>query len=140
MQEKDLIVYGEIMDFLGYSQALCQRLQIPSKKGVIAIKANEKYILHIESAEEGSGAYLYAKVCQVPNVGKETLFKKALIANLYGKETAGFIFSLDERTDNLVLHKVINLDVEETIEEMQTLTALLSEWEDLVPRLGFDGG
>ncbi len=65
-----------------------------------------------EALPDGSMLYIYAQVIPVPLSGREKLFSRVLIGNLFGGETLGATLGYDVNQEAIIMH--IALSVENT--------------------------
>lgn len=70
---------------------------------VASLVIDEKFEVEFEFAETINALFVSSSLGRLQPGDTEGLCKALLQANLYGKDTGGAIFSIDERTDEVIL-------------------------------------
>lgn len=70
---------------------------------VASLIIDEKFDVEFEYVEDIDTLYVSSPLARLTGSNKESIYKALLDANLYGKDTGGSVFALDDRTDEIIL-------------------------------------
>lgn len=111
-----------------------------SEHGTCAFDYHELTIV-LEVPAGGDALHLYASVMQLPPTGRQRLFERLLKLNLYGRETGGASFALDEQENAVVLcysQSIEQLDHRRFANVIENFSLTLQRWHLALAHERFD--
>jgi hypothetical protein len=108
--------------------------------GVASLKFGDDLVVHLEPDPQQPVAHLYAPLCKLPAdaAGRSALLEPLLIANAFGRGTAGAFFSIDENHQEILLGRILDLNRIEPQDLHQWLKDIVSTlviWRRRLPGL-----
>jgi hypothetical protein len=89
-----------LVESIGQEFGLALKL---NKDHVASLIIDEKFEVEFEFVESLKTLFVSSSLGRLQSAGTEGICKALLEANLYGKDTGGAIFSIDDRTDEVIL-------------------------------------
>ncbi|MDY0221478.1 MAG: type III secretion system chaperone [Desulfobacterium sp.] len=74
-----------------------------NEDSVASLIVDDRFEIEFEYVEDGDSLFVSYALGKLEGSGNEKIYKTLLDANLYGKETGGAIFALDNRTNEVIL-------------------------------------
>ena len=74
-----------------------------NEDSVASLIVDDRFEIEFEYVEDGDNLFVTYALGKLAGKGNEGIYKALLDANLYGKETGGSIFAIDERSNEVIL-------------------------------------
>ena len=125
-----------LLDYLGKQLGL-DTLTL-NENGVASLKFGDDLVVHLEPDPKLPEAHLYAPLCKLNAATRSTLLEPLLIANAFGRGTAGAFFSIDEPQQEVLLGRIFDLnqtEPEALYRHLKDLVSVLVIWRRRLPDL-----
>ncbi|WP_038169391.1 type III secretion system chaperone [Verrucomicrobium sp. BvORR106] len=125
-----------LLDYLGKQLGL-DTLSL-NENGVVSLKFGDDITVHLEPDPKAPTAHLYSPLCKLNAATRSALLEPLLIANAFGRGTAGAFFSIDEPQQEVLLGRIIDLNQAEPqalYQHLKDLVSVLVIWRRRLPEL-----
>ena len=97
---------------------------------------DDKLIVDFEPSNDGKQLYVYSVLCSVAHGERDGFYRRLLLANLFGRETGGASFGLDDETDEVIMFRSFPLETTDFQVFQEGLEAFLNGLEEWMERAG----
>jgi hypothetical protein len=106
-----------------------RRAQVPglafNEAGLARLQVDGTTVIDLESAPAAGQLHLYSTLGEAPRSGREAYFERLLALNLFCRATNGATLALDERTQEILLCRALQLDGTDYVSFETALTQLV---------------
>ena len=98
---------------------------------VASLVIDDKFDLEFEYVDDMDTLFVSSPLGKLTGSGNGPIFKALLDANLYGKDTGGSVFAIDERTDEIILFfktNVAKIEYDEFKDILERYLNIRMEW------------
>ena len=97
---------------------------------------DEKLIVDFEPSNDGKQLYVYSVLCSVAHGEQDGFYRRLLLANLFGRETGGASFGLDDETEEVIMFRSFPLETTDFQVFREGLEFFLNGLEEWMGRAG----
>lgn len=109
-----------------------------NEDGVASLIVDDKFEIEFEYVEDLECLFISSALGTLEGNGNEGIYKELLKANLYGKDTGGAVFAVDERTNEVMLFFNVMVDktnYESFRDEMERYLNTIIDWSAKIQTL-----
>ncbi len=105
----------------------------PDETGLVSVRVDESYSLHLQYIENSDKILCFVEVATLPpNAGVE-VYRELLVGGLFGKETGGGYFALEDTSNVVVYHYLFDADKaaanpEDFVSILEKILSLVDVW------------
>lgn len=113
-------------------------------EGLVSLRVDDAYTLNLQYVEATSKILCFVDMVTLPKTCDKSVYRALLAGTLFGRETAGGYFALEDESETVVYNYLFDFDPETSDpgEVVATLEKILTLVEDWVGRISgmVDGG
>ena len=101
--------------------------------GLVTVRVDDKYNVNLQFVEPTGRVLCFVEVAQLPKDAPKAVYRDLLAGGLFGKETAGGYFALEEETEAVVYNYFFDLDaaakdVDDFVSTLEKILQLCDAW------------
>lgn len=101
--------------------------------GLVTVRVDDKYNVNLQFVEPTGRILCFVEVAQLPKDAPKAVYRDLLAGGLFGKETAGGYFALEEETEAVVYNYFFDLetaakDVGDFVSTLEKILQLCDSW------------
>ena len=109
----------------------------PDETGLLSVKVDDTYIVNLQFIEPTARILCFVEVVELPHDTNAEVYRALLSAGLFGKETAGGFFALEQETNTVVYNYFFDLetaekDIEDFIATLEKILQLCDMWAERI--------
>lgn len=114
--------------------------------GLVTVRVEEKYNLNLQFVEASGRILCFVEIAVLPKDAPKEVYRDLLAGGLFGKDTAGGFFTLEEETESVVYNYFFDLetaakDVDDFVSTLEKILQLCDVWcERIASKLSGAGG
>ena len=114
--------------------------------GLVTVRVEEKYNLNLQFVEASGRILCFVEIAVLPKDAPKEVYRDLLAGALFGKDTAGGFFTLEEETESVVYNYFFDLetaakDVDDFVSTLEKILQLCDVWcERIASKLSGAGG
>ena len=102
----------EYTSFLGEVRKLTQlEMFVPDETGLVSVRVDNTYTLSLQFLAETSKILCFVEVATLSSETPKEVYRSLLAAGLFGKETAGGYFAIEDESGTLIYNYFFDGDV-----------------------------
>ena len=110
---------------------------VPDDDGLVSVTVDDKYNLNLQFVAASGKILCFVAVYALPLTTPAEVYRRLLVAGLFGKETAGGYFSLEDASNTLLYNYLLDGDYcakypEEFVDTLEKIVQLCEQWADLI--------
>lgn len=111
----------------------------PDDSGLTSVRVDDAYNLNLQYIEASGKILCFIEVAQLPKDAPKEVYRDLLIGGLFGHDTAGGYFALEDESETIVYNYLFDLDkivayVEEFIATIEKILQLCDLWAERIKR------
>ena len=109
------------------------------ESGLVTVRVDDKYNVNLQFMEATERILCFVEVAELPKDASKVVYRDLLAGGLFGKETAGGYFTLEQESETVVynysfdFHKASG-DVEDFISTLEKILQLCDIWAERIKR------
>ena len=108
--------------------------------GLVTVRVDDKYNVNLQFVEPTGRVLCFVEVAQLPEDAPKAVYRDLLAGGLFGKETAGGYFALEEETEAVVYNYFFDLeaaakDVDDFVSTLEKILQLCDAWCERIGEL-----
>ena len=108
--------------------------------GLVTVRVDDRYNLNLQFVEATGRILCFIEVATLPKDAPRKVYRDLLIGGLFGKETAGGYFALEDETEAVVYNYFFDFedaskDIPEFISTMEKILQLCDIWADRIQEM-----
>ena len=105
--------------------------------GLVSVCVDEKYNLNLQFVEASGKVLCFIEVATLPHDAPKAVYRDLLAGGLFGKETAGGYFALEEESETVVYNYFFDLetaaqDVDDFVSTLEKILQLCDIWAERI--------
>lgn len=109
----------------------------PDENGLISVRIDDAFNVNLQFVEHNHSVLCFVEVFQLPEDAPKKVYQELLTGNLFGKETAGGYFSIEEVSNVVVYSYLYNGDEieknsEEFVASLENILQLCGLWSERI--------
>ena len=107
------------------------------ESGLASVRVDDHYTLHLQFVPENGKILCFIQVAVVPDQAPARLYRELLCAGLFGQETAGGYFAMENQTGAVIYNYLFDgeqaaSDAEEFVQTLEKILQLCDLWLDRI--------
>ncbi len=103
------------------------------EQGLVTVNVDERYNLNLQFVTATGKVLCFVEVTELPKDASKAVYRDLLAGGLFGKETAGGYFALEEETETVVYNYYFDLedaskDIDEFVNTLEKILQLCDIW------------
>ncbi len=103
------------------------------EQGLVTVNVDERYNLNLQFVTATGKILCFVEVTELPKDASKAVYRDLLAGGLFGKETAGGYFALEEETETVVYNYYFDLedaskDIDEFVNTLEKILQLCDIW------------
>jgi hypothetical protein len=112
----------------------------PDENGLISVRIDDAFNVNLQFVEHNHSVLCFVEVFQLPENAPKNVYRELLTGNLFGKETAGGYFSVEEASETVVYSYFFNgdeieKDSDEFVDSLENILQLCGLWRERIQNL-----
>lgn len=113
--------------------------------GLVTVRVEEKYNLNLQFVEASGRILCFVEIAVLPKDAPKEVYRDLLAGALFGKDTAGGFFTLEEETESVVYNYFFDLetaakDVDDFVSTLEKILQLCDVWCERIASKLFGAG
>lgn len=105
----------------------------PDESGLVTVRVDDKYNVNLQFVEATGRMLCFVEVAVLPKDAPKEVYRDLLAGGLFGKETAGGYFTLEEETESVVYNYFFDVDaaakdVDDFVSTLEKILQLCDMW------------
>ena len=105
----------------------------PDESGLVTVRVDDKYNVNLQFVEATGRVLCFVEIAVLPEDAPKSVYRDLLAGGLFGKDTAGGYFALEEESESVVYNYFFDLeeaakDVEEFVHTIEKILQLCDIW------------
>ena len=105
----------------------------PDETGLVSVRVDDKYNVNLQFVETTGRILCFVEVAELPKDAPKEVYRDLLAGGLFGKDTAGGYFALEEESESVVYNYFFDLeaaakDVDDFISTLEKILQLCDAW------------
>lgn len=122
---------GELRKLTGLS------MMVPDETGLVTVRVDDAYTLNLQFVEATGKILCFVEVVALPKDAPKAVYRDLLVGGLFGKDTAGGFFTLEEASETVICNYFFDGDVaardpEEFVTTLEKILQLCDFWADRI--------
>ena len=110
---------------------------VPDDTGLVTVRVDDTFNLNLQFVEATGKVLCFVEVAELPTDAPKTVYRDLLTGGLFGRETAGGYFTLEEASETVIYNYFFDGDVlagapEEFIATLEKILQLCDIWADRI--------
>ena len=108
-------------------------MMIPDDGGLVSVRVDGAYTLNLQFVEATGKVLCFVEITELPKSAPKAVYRDLLVGGLFGKETAGGYFTLEDASESVIYNyffdgDVIANDPEEFVSTLEKILQLCDTW------------
>ena len=117
----------------------------PDESGLVTVRVDDKYNVNLQFVEATCRVLCFVEIAVLPKDAPKAVYRDLLAGGLFGKDTAGGYFALEEESESVVYNYFFDLeeaakDVEEFLHTIEKILQLCDLWAERIKERLASGG
>ena len=105
----------------------------PDESGLVTVRVDDKYNVNLQFVEATGRVLCFVEIAVLPKDAPKSVYRDLLAGGLFGKDTAGGYFALEEESESVVYNYFFDLeaaakDVDDFISTLEKILQLCDAW------------
>ena len=101
--------------------------------GLVTVRVDDKYNVNLQMVEATGRVLCFVEVMQLPKDAPKAVYRDLLAGGLFGKDTAGGYFTLEEESESVIYNYFFDLetaarDVSDFVSTLEKILQLCDVW------------
>jgi hypothetical protein len=124
----------EYFEFLGeVRKASGVESLVPDESGLVSVKVDDAFIVNLQFVEATGKILCFIEVAELPPDAGREVYRDLLAGGLFGKETGGGYFALEDTSNVVVYHYLFDADKaaanpEDFVSILEKILSLVDVW------------
>ena len=110
---------------------------VPDDAGLVSVRVDGAYTVNLQFVEATGKVLCFVEVTELPKDAPKAVYRDLLAGGLFGRDTAGGYFTLEEASESVIYNyffdgDVIANDPEEFIATLEKILQLCDIWADRI--------
>lgn len=110
---------------------------IPDDDGLVSIRVDDQYNVNLQFVATSEKILCFVEVTTLPSDAGIAVYRDLLAGTLFGKDTAGGYFALEEESNTIIYNYLFDFDKavadpESFIETLENILQLVNVWADRI--------
>lgn len=110
---------------------------VADASGLVTVRVDEKYNVNLQFVEATGFVLCFVELAQLPKDAPKEVYRDLLAGGLFGKDTSGGYFTLEEDSESVVYNYFFNLetaakDVDDFVSTLEKILQLCDMWCDRI--------
>ena len=115
----------------------------PDDSGLTSVRVDDAYNLNLQYIESTGKILCFIEVAELPKDSPKEIYRDLLIGGLFGRDTAGGYFALEDESETVVYNYYFDLyavvsDVEAFVSTIEKILQLCDIWAERIKRTAAD--
>ncbi len=124
-------------EYKNFMAEVCKLTDLPAMAsdddGLVSVSVEEDYILNLQYVAESGKVLCFIEVAELPEDAPDAVYRALLTGTLFGKETGGGYFAMDEGTNAVIFNYLFDFDkVADTpadfVENLEKMLEVVEVW------------
>ena len=112
-------------------------MMVPDDTGLVTMRVDDAYTLNLQFVEATGKILCFVEVVDLPKEAPKAVYRDLLAGGLFGTETAGGYFTLEETSETVIYNYFFDGDVaardpEEFVATLEKILQLCDVWADRI--------
>ena len=112
-------------------------MMVPDEAGLVSVRVDGAYTVNLQFVEATGKVLCFVEVAELPKDAPKAVYRDLLAGGLFGKDTAGGYFTLEDASETVIYNyffdgEVIANDPEEFIATLEKILQLCDLWADRI--------
>ena len=117
----------------------------PDESGLVTMRVDDSYTINLQHIPEKSKILCFVDIATLPKTCGKEVYRQLLAGTLFGRDTAGGYFALEDESETVVYNYMIDfdpttIDVDDTVHLLEKLLSLVDLWVGRIAGLVENGG
>ncbi|MBP5672020.1 MAG: type III secretion system chaperone [Victivallales bacterium] len=110
---------------------------VPDEDGLLTFRVDDEYTINLQFIETTGKILCFVEVTTIPSEAGVAVYRDILSGSLFGKETAGGYFALEEESNTIIYNYLFDFDKvvadpEAFVETLENILQLVNVWADRI--------
>ncbi|MBQ9407013.1 MAG: type III secretion system chaperone [Desulfovibrio sp.] len=110
---------------------------VPDETGLVTVRVNDAYTVNLQFVEATGKILCFVEVVALPKDAPKAVYRDLLVGGLFGRDTAGGFFTLEEASETVIYNYFFDGDVaardpEEFVATLEKILQLCDIWADRI--------
>ncbi len=110
---------------------------VPDDDGLLTFRVDDQFTINLQFIENSAKILCFVEVATLPSDTGVAVYRDLLAGSLFGKDTAGGYFALEEESNTLIYNYMFDFntaaaDPENFVETLENILQLVDIWADRV--------
>ena len=112
----------------------------PDDSGLVSFRVDDTFNVNLQFVEHLHTVLCFVELCQLPQDAPRSVYRELLVGGLFGKDTAGGYFSIEDNSEVVVYNYFFNgesLDADpgEFVSSLEKIIQLCGLWKERIEAL-----
>ncbi len=112
----------------------------PDETGLVSVSVDDDFNLNLQFIQHSGKVLCFVEVCQLPHDAPREVYRELLAGCLFGRDTAGGYFSLEESSETVVYSylfdgSAIEANPEELSDSLENIMQVCGLWRDRIKEI-----
>jgi len=113
---------------------------IPDETGLVSVRIDDAFNVNLQYVAHNNSVLCFVEICQLPEDAPKKVYRELLTGSLFGKETAGGYFSIEDTSEMVVYSyffdgNEVERDPEEFVAALEKILQLCGLWVERIQEL-----
>lgn len=110
---------------------------VPDDDGLLTFRVDDQFTINLQFIENSAKILCFVEVATLPSDTGVAVYRDLLAGSLFGKDTAGGYFALEEESNTLIYNYMFDFntaaaDPENFVETLENILQLVNIWADRI--------
>ena len=110
---------------------------VPDDDGLLTFRVDDQFTINLQFIENSAKILCFVEVATLPSDTGVAIYRDLLAGSLFGKDTAGGYFALEEESNTLIYNYMFDFntaaaDPENFVETLENILQLVDIWADRI--------
>ena len=110
---------------------------VPDDDGLLTFRVDDQFTINLQFIENSAKILCFVEVATLPSDTGVAVYRDLLAGSLFGKDTAGGYFALEEESNTLIYNYMFDFntaaaDPENFVETLENILQLVEIWADRI--------
>lgn len=112
----------------------------PDETGLVSVSVDDDFNINLQFIQHSGKVLCFVEVCQLPSEAPREVYRELLAGGLFGRDTAGGYFSLEEASETVVYNyffdgSALEANPEELSDSLENIMQVCGLWRDRIKDL-----
>ena len=112
-------------------------MMVPDETGLVTVRVDDTYTLNLQFIEATAKILCFVEVVELSKDAPKAVYRDLLAGGLFGKDTAGGFFTLEDASETVIYNyfydgDVAARDLEEFVTTLEKILQLCDIWADRI--------